>query len=688
MKRKISLILTMVMILTMTVIVQVPVYADDSTPTAFHYQHDPRLNAAAMKDVIVNPDAVYGFSPAPDGSLSAYAAYDWTDPEYVNGPNARQARIAYHQNIQEMYDLLYAMVAAGRSEEEIARAVSTKRNEIRLASYENDPEGLAVVKERNLKEYGHEEGPLPEELYAKYGSWKTVMQKAFNANAGMDACVGLYDDNYDLYVAIGQAVAANEAAATREYTVAAFVDAAGLENPSSAEADTVIGKFADAPDVSAWYRPELAAAVSAQILKGYEDNTLRPQGVIRRIEAFVLLSRCLGDLDESGEAVAFADVPDWAQNEVDRLSRAGLVKGYGDGILGSDDLLTVEQVGILVERIRESASADTDPLPFWTDHAAAKKELVSYVNAVTDENSADYIPVKDRIAVFDLDGTLFCETDPVYFDYRLLYHRVMEDPDYREKASDFEKEVAEKIGTYMTTGSAAAGLEVDHGKAVASAFSGMTLGEFETYIKEFKSAKASGYDGMAIGEAFYQPMVQVVDYLQSHDFTVYIVSGTDRLIVRGLVNGSALSLPNRQIIGSDETIVATHQGQTDGLDYVFTEDDELMLGGSFLIKNLKMNKVSVIMQEIGQQPVLSFGNSTGDSSMAEYVTSHNQYKSLAFMLCCDDTERENGDAAKAEKMRGLCEEYGWIPVSMKNDWKTIYGEGVTRLNPPVSEKAA
>ena len=103
-----------------------------------------------------------------------------------------------------------------------------------------------------------------------------------------------------------------------------------------------------------------------------------------------------------------------------------------------------------------------------------------------------------------------------------------------------------------------------------------------------------------------------------------------------------------------------------------------MLGGEFIVKNLKMNKVTVIAQEIGVQPVLSFGNSTGDSSMAEYVTSNNKYKSLAFMLCCDDTERENGNVEKAEKMVSLCEEFDWVPISMKNDWTTIYGEGVTK----------
>jgi hypothetical protein len=215
----------------------------------------------------------------------------------------------------------------------------------------------------------------------------------------------------------------------------------------------------------------------------------------------------------------------------------------------------------------------------------------------------------------------------------------------------------------------------------------MTLEEFNDYIQKFKKFPMPSYQGMTRGEGFYQPMVQVVNYLQAYGFTVYVVSGTDRLIVRGILDGSVLNIPPRQIIGSDETIVSSGQGAADGLDYVFAEGDELILGGDFLIKNLKMNKVSVIQQEIGQQPVLSFGNSTGDSSMAEFVTSHNPYRSLAFMLCCDDTQRENGNEAKAQKMYDLCEEFDWVPVSMRNDWTTIYGSGVSYLG-AAPDKAA
>ena len=324
-------------------------------------------------------------------------------------------------------------------------------------------------------------------------------------------------------------------------------------------------------------------------------------------------------------------------------------------------------------------------LTLWTDNAEAKNELIAYMDAVTDENGADYIPVENRIAVFDLDGTLFCETDPNYFDYCLLKYRVLDDPDYRDAASDFEKEVALKIQKQNETGASFAELPVEHGQAVASAFAGMTIEEFNHYIQEFKKQPMPSYNGMTRGEGFYRPMLEIVDYLKSNDFTVYIVSGTDRFIVRGIVDDSLLNLPPRQIIGSDETLVASNQGETDGLDYTFHSDDVVTLGGEFVIKNLKMNKVTVIAREIGVQPVLSFGNSTGDASMAEYVTSDNPYKSMAFMLCCDDIDRENGDEEKADKMYDLCEQYDWIPISMKNDWTTIYGDGVTYQGNAVEE---
>jgi hypothetical protein len=326
---------------------------------------------------------------------------------------------------------------------------------------------------------------------------------------------------------------------------------------------------------------------------------------------------------------------------------------------------------------KSSDGKTADPLSFWTEKAPLKAELTDYMKTVTDKNSKDFIPVENRIAVFDMDGTLCCETDPGYFDHRLLYYRVTEDPDYKDKASNEEKETAKIIKTYFDTGKYPEGLDVKHGKAVASAFKGMTPDEFDAYVKEFKSKPAPGYQNMTNGEAFYQPMLQVVDYLQANDFKVYVISGTDRLITRALVDG-VMNIPKSQMIGSDESFVASNQGDKDGLEYTFTKDDKVITGGDFLIKNLKMNKVSAIEREIGLQPVLCFGNSSGDGAMANFTITNNPYKSGAYLLCCDDLTRENGNLEKAESMRKSCEENGWTAVSMKDDWTTIYGDGITK----------
>ena len=204
----------------------------------------------------------------------------------------------------------------------------------------------------------------------------------------------------------------------------------------------------------------------------------------------------------------------------------------------------------------------------------------------------------------------------------------------------------------------------------------MTPDEFDAYVKDYASTPMESYTNMTNAQAFYKPMLQVVEYLQDNDFTVYVISGTDRFITRGLCDGT-IDIPMSQMIGSDENLVATNQGDKDGLEYTFSHDDKVITGGEFIIKNLKMNKVSVIEKEIGEQPVLCFGNSSGDAAMANFTITNNQYKSGAYLLCCDDLERENGNTEKADKMRSSCEENGWTAVSMKDDWTTIYGDGVT-----------
>ena len=180
----------------------VTVAPEENTEQGFSYVHDPRKNPEAMKDIVENADAVDGFSPNPESTrLGSFAAFDWTDPAFV--AQAREERIAYHESLESLTDILYRMRDEGASIEEMARAVSIERNRLRLASYEDNPEGLAEVKKSNLETYGHEDGPTPDELYEKYGSWITVLQKSFSSNMGMDACCGLYDEYYQLYVELG-----------------------------------------------------------------------------------------------------------------------------------------------------------------------------------------------------------------------------------------------------------------------------------------------------------------------------------------------------------------------------------------------------------------------------------------------------------------------------------------------------
>ena len=181
-------IFTMIVTLSNTI----PVYA------ASQYTHDPMSNPKAAQDIVVNENAVYGYSPNPSSTrLGEFASYDWTDPKMVE--DARQDRIEYHQKNEELYQMIRTMAAAGKSTEDIARAVSARRNEIRLEAYKDDPVGLEKVKKSNLDTYGHEEGPTPDDMYKKYGSWQTVIDKALSSNPGMDACLGLYDLYYDTY---------------------------------------------------------------------------------------------------------------------------------------------------------------------------------------------------------------------------------------------------------------------------------------------------------------------------------------------------------------------------------------------------------------------------------------------------------------------------------------------------------
>ncbi len=313
---------------------------------------------------------------------------------------------------------------------------------------------------------------------------------------------------------------------------------------------------------------------------------------------------------------------------------------------------------------------------FWNESSIALAELCDYVHDVTDKSSPDYIPEKDRIAVFDMDGTLYGEKAPIYIDWWMLKYRALDDPLY-DAPEDIRK-TAEKIALAAQTGEIPDELETEHAQAAAKAFAGMTLDEYRQYATEFILKEADGFEGLAYAEAWYLPMLEIVDYLNDNGFAVYICSGTDRFLCRILAEGM-VDIPEKHIIGMDVQLEASGQDGCDGLEYAYTAQDNVVRTDELLVKNVKTNKVIQIAQEIGRQPVLSFGNSSGDQSMAMYVTSNNPYRSAAFMLIADDEEREYGNQEKAAAMREKWESFGWNVISMKDDFLTIYGDDVKRM---------
>ena len=311
----------------------------------------------------------------------------------------------------------------------------------------------------------------------------------------------------------------------------------------------------------------------------------------------------------------------------------------------------------------------------WNEDAAALNILIDYVEAVTDENSEDYIPPENRVAVFDMDGTLYGELFPTYFGYYAFVWRVLKDPDFEPDEEMLS--MARDLRDYGPTNSFPEDITLRHATQEARIFGGMTLTEYYDWVNNLLLNDADGFDGMTYSEAFYQPMIEVVDYLVDNGFEVYLCSGTDRFMCRIMLEGM-VDIPVNHIIGMDVALEATGQDGVDGLDYVFSRDDLIIRTDKLLVKNLKMNKVTQIVKEIGMQSVLSFGNSSGDVSMHNYTLSANPFRSAAFMLIADDDTRDYGNPEKAEALREKWEASGYNVISMKNDWQTIYGDQVRK----------
>ena len=163
--------------------------------------------------------------------------------------------------------------------------------------------------------------------------------------------------------------------------------------------------------------------------------------------------------------------------------------------------------GVLLLVVAGCATAPE--LSLWRDEAPAKKALRAYVEAVTDKGSPDYIPPAARVAVFDFDGTLFCETDPTYFDWLLYEHRVLDDPSYKPTDEQRKAAIASRTRTSIP------GLTPDRERLIVEVYKGMTLDEFAAYVHAFMEEPQPGFTGLKRGAAYYLPMLEVVKLLMA-----------------------------------------------------------------------------------------------------------------------------------------------------------------------------
>ena len=322
--------------------------------------------------------------------------------------------------------------------------------------------------------------------------------------------------------------------------------------------------------------------------------------------------------------------------------------------------------------------------PSWNQDSEALTELVDFVLACADESSPEYLEPEDRIATFDMDGTILCEKAPVYFDYCLTMYRVLDDPDYEATEEEIDamqqiRDVAYSEGTTFKPET------ITKDDLVASAFAGMTPEEFREYVADFAdSVDVVGFDGMTYGESFYKPMIEVIDFLRAYDFDVWIVSACEREVVRGLVD--RYDIPYDHCIATDVPYVASNLGDEVADEYNMGQDETILLGAPLNeVECGKSGKPAAIAREIGKRPVLAFGNSSGDYSMLNYAEGNPNHTGMGFFIVCDDTVREYGSDEKAAEYYEEVEKEDWTAISMANDWAYIYEDNVRKTELPGKE---
>lgn len=326
---------------------------------------------------------------------------------------------------------------------------------------------------------------------------------------------------------------------------------------------------------------------------------------------------------------------------------------------------------------------------YWKQGSPVLAQLKDFVARVTDESSEDFVPVKDRIATFDVDGTLLCETAPFYFNWLFTIHRYVHDDTYTPSAED--RQLMQEIEEYILANHAVKDEWNDKEHDMeANAFQGMTFEEFSDYVLNYiETEPVKGLTNLTWGCALYWPMIEVVSYLVANDFQVFLCSGVDRDICRTMMK-DIYDIPPYRMMTSD--VYYAMQGQSAEGEwterssmesYTYTPGERIERG-NFKQLCTAANKIVYMRRELGTKPILSWGNSSGDYPMFHYTNIDNPRPHISFCLLCDDTTRELGNLTKAGKCKDACEENGWIAVSMRDEWETIYGPGVERDDQPTA----
>lgn len=301
-----------------------------------------------------------------------------------------------------------------------------------------------------------------------------------------------------------------------------------------------------------------------------------------------------------------------------------------------------------------------EPLASWNDNGA-RRRIVEFVQQTTEVGSPNLMPVTERIAVFDNDGTLWGE-QPVYFQAMFIFDRVRklapQNPEWTRQ-EPFASVLKGDLKGALAGGERAV-LEL----AMAT-HANMTSEEFSEVAKDWLATAVHPKTARPLTEMVYQPMLELLEYLRANGFKTYIVSGGGIEFLRVFAE-QVYGVPPEQVIGSSiKTKYELREGQP-----VLIRIPELNFVDD------KEGKPVAIQQHIGRRPIAAFGNSDGDLQMLQWTTA-GKGKRLGVIVRHDDVKREyaydrDSHVGKLAKALDDAEPSGWLVVSMRDDWKQIY----------------